>query len=52
MPQPRTEGGIIFALAHLDTAMKVPVDTYFSNLGKVAETNLYKSNKCNHHHYK
>jgi hypothetical protein len=27
MPRPRTEGGIIVALAYLDTAMKVPVDS-------------------------
>jgi hypothetical protein len=26
MPRPRTEGGIIVALAYLDTAIKVPVD--------------------------
>lgn len=27
MPRPRTEGGIIVALAYLDTAMKVPDDS-------------------------
>ena len=67
MPRPRTEGGIIVALAYLDTAMKVPVDwksstmpirrliithLFFIILGKAAQTNLYKSDKWGHHHRK